>query len=185
MSEGGYKIRDKNGLYFLTFAVVDWVDIFTRYEYGEVVLDSLNYCQERKGLELYCWCLMTNHIHMICRAQEGFNLSDILRDFKKHTSYEITRKIEGNNKESRKEWILDILKKHGTANNRNSVYQLWRNDNHSIELNTNEMIEQKVDYIHNNPVVAKIVERSEDYILSSVKDYMDCGAGQVKVICIY
>lgn len=137
MSASGYKIRDQNGLHFITFAVVEWVDVFTRFEYSEVVIDSLNFCQEKKGLELYCWCLMTNHFHMICRAKEGYNLSDILRDFKKYTSYEITRKIEENRQESRREWVLEILRKNGTANNNNTVYQLWRNDNHPIELSTN------------------------------------------------
>jgi putative transposase len=185
MSDRGYKIRDKNSLYFITFAVVDWIDIFTRFEYCEVLINSLNYCRDRKGLELYCWSLMTNHFHMICSAKEGYDLSNILRDFKKHTSYEITRKIEGSNHESRRNWILEKLREHGSANSNNKVYQLWRNDNHPIELSTNEMIEQRMDYIHNNPVEARIVERAEDYLLSSAGDYHQSRKGFVNISYLY
>ncbi len=73
MSEGGYKIRNKEGIHFVTFAVVEWVDVFT-------VLDSIRYCQQEKGLILYGWCPMSNHIHLVVSAAEH-NTSDVLRDF--------------------------------------------------------------------------------------------------------
>lgn len=83
--EDGYKIRNKAGIHFITFAVVEWIDVFTRKAYRDIVLESIRYCQKEKGLELYCWCLMSNHIHMIVSAKEN-NISDVLRDFKKFTS---------------------------------------------------------------------------------------------------
>ncbi len=114
---------------------------------------------------------MSNHIHLIARAKEGFKLSDILRDFKKHTSKEITKAIEENNKESRKEWLLELLSKAGEANKKNKTYQLWRNDNHPIALFKDHATNQKREYIHNNPVTAGIVDKAEDYIYSSARDY--------------
>ncbi|MEP2026645.1 MAG: transposase [Reichenbachiella sp.] len=85
MSSSGYKIRNQTGIHFITFAVVEWIDVFTRRQYAEIVIDSLNHCQKGKGLEIYAWCLMSNHLHLIISSAEG-RLSDTLRDFKKYTS---------------------------------------------------------------------------------------------------
>ena len=80
-------------IYFLTLTVVDWVDVFTRPVYRHEVVESLKFCQRKKGLELYAWVLMSNHLHLLASAAEGYNLSDILRDFKKFTSKTIIDKI--------------------------------------------------------------------------------------------
>ena len=103
-----YSINNPSGIYFLTFAVVEWVDVFTRKRYADIVIESLKYCQKEKGLLLYSWCLMSNHIHLIAGAKEGSNLSDILRDFKKYTSGEILRSIK-EEPESRRNWMLWIF----------------------------------------------------------------------------
>ena len=76
------KISEGN-VYFLTITVVDWVDVFTRPGYKHEIVNALRYCQQSKGLELYAWVIMSNHIHLIAGTKDGFNLSDILRDFKK------------------------------------------------------------------------------------------------------
>ena len=172
MSKGttSYKIGDQNGLYYLTFSTVEWLDVFTRKRYKDIVVESLQYCQEAKGLELFSWVLMSNHIHLVARAKEGYKLSDILRDFKKHTSKQIIKSIQ-EEAESRRGWLLSEMLKAGQGNSKNSKYQLWRNDNHPIELYSNEVINQKVDYIHNNPVAEGIVEQAADYLYSSARNF--------------
>src|SRR5674476_448972 len=90
MSSEDYTIADQNAVYFLTFTITDWVDVFTRSCYRMVVVDSLNYCIESKGLTVYAWCLMSNHIHLVAKANEGFRLSDIIRDFKKFTAKKLS-----------------------------------------------------------------------------------------------
>jgi len=60
-----YKFKNPEGVYFVSFAVVEWIDIFTRNEYKDILLDSLRYCEKEKGMEIYAWCVMTNHIHLI------------------------------------------------------------------------------------------------------------------------
>jgi len=75
-----YKINDPDGIYFITFATVEWIDVFTRKDYKDILVDSLAYCQKEKGLELYSWCLMSNHVHLIARSKTG-DLSGTLRDF--------------------------------------------------------------------------------------------------------
>src|SRR5882672_8497949 len=88
MSDGGYKIRNQAAIHFITFAVVEWIDVFTRKEYRDIVLESIKYCQAEKGLLLHCWCIMSNHLHLIASAKNN-NLSDILRDFKKFTGKQV------------------------------------------------------------------------------------------------
>lgn len=177
MSEGGYKIRNQDAIHFITFAVVEWVDVFTRQEYRDIVLDSIKYCQAEKGLLLHCWCIMSNHLHLIVSARNK-NLSDILRDFKKYTSKQIIAAIQNNQHESRRDWMLRIFNERGENNSRNKEYQFWRQDNQPQELYSAAFIIQKINYIHNNPVQAGIVDRPEDYLYSSARDYVNarkCG----------
>jgi putative transposase len=179
MSEGGYKIRNQAAIHFITFAVVEWVDarpddsvgrVFTRKGYRDIVLESIRFCQTEKGLLLHCWCIMSNHLHLIVSAKNE-NLSDVLRDFKKFTSKQIIAAIGANKQESRRNWMLRVFKEEGEKNSRNSNYQFWRQDNQPQELYSSGFVVQKMNYIHNNPVEAGIVEKPEHYLYSSAKDY--------------
>lgn len=105
MSGDKYFITDQHATYFLTFTVVEWVDVFTRKDYKQIIVDSLNYCIEHKSLECYAWVLMSNHLHLLARANAPGRISDIIRDFKKFTSKKIIETIETIG-ESRKEWLL-------------------------------------------------------------------------------
>lgn len=180
MAAGGYKIWNKDGIHFITFAVVEWVDVFTRKEYRDIVLESLRYCQKEKGLIVYAWCIMSNHVHMIVGAKNA-DLSDILRDFKKHTSKQLVKAIGSNPQESRKDWMLAIFKEAGTANSRNENYQFWQQDNQPKECYSKEFTNQKLEYIHNNPVEAGIVDKAEAYLYSSCRDYYNTGKGLLDI----
>lgn len=169
-----YKFQDQTRLYFITFAVVEWIDVFSRREYRDIFIESLKFCQQRKGLQIYSWCLMTNHVHMIIGSADQ-PMQTILRDLKKYTSSRIIREIQNNTKESRKKWMLSIFKNAGLKNPNNTTYQFWRQDNHPIELTNNDMIDQKLDYIHDNPVEAGIVLSPEEYLYSSAKNYAGLG----------
>ena len=181
MSKGttSYRIKDENVLYFLTFSTVNWIDVFSYKRYKDILTDSLCYCQDNKGLELYSWCIMSNHIHLVARAAYGFKMSSILRDMKKFTSKKVIETLESSN-DSRKNWILAEMRKAGLQNSKTQKFQLWRNDNHPIKLFSNYMIDQKIEYIHNNPVKEGIVEVQEEYLYSSAK-YLATGKGLLKV----
>ena len=137
MKDDGYKIRDQHAVHFITFSVVEWVDVFTRRSYSDLVIQSLLYCIHNKGLKLHGWCIMSNHIHLIISSGDG-NLSDILRDFKKFTSKQIITAIENSKQESRGNWMLWIFKKAGEKNSRNKEHQFWQQDNYAIFLETVE-----------------------------------------------
>jgi len=91
-----YRIGDQNAVHYITIATVDWLDIFTRRCYKDIIIESLAYCRKEKGLELYGYVIMTNHIHLIAKAKEGFELSGILRGFKRHTAKYIIKEIQKN-----------------------------------------------------------------------------------------
>ena len=97
-------------MYFVTFTVHQWVHVFSRKQYIEILIDSLKFCQSKKGLKIYAWVVMSNHVHLILRSDDN-KLSDIIRDFKKYTSTKIVKAIQENKKESRRSWLLWLLKK--------------------------------------------------------------------------
>ena len=168
----GYKIVNQNGLHFLTLTIVGWLDVFTRSDYRTIIMDSLHYCQKEKGLVINAFVLMSNHLHLIGYAKEGYSLSDILRDFKKFTSKKIIQAILENPNESRRDWMIRLFEEYGKYNNDNTTYQFWQKGNHPIELESPKWINQKIDYIHLNPVRNGLVEAPEHYLYSSAGDYM-------------
>jgi len=184
MARKGYIIGDQQSMYYLTFTVVGWIDIFTRQSYRDIVIESLKHCQQNKGLHLHAYVIMSNHIHLIVSVDEGFTVSGFIRDCKKHTSKTILNDIENSGVESRREWMLHQFKYYASRHARNDTYQLWEHDNHPIELISREFIQQRIDYIHQNPVVAGLVYRAEDYIYSSASNY--AGLDQIiDVDCLF
>ena len=177
-----YKILDQSKLYFVTFATINWIDIFTREIYKEILLESLKYCIKNKGLEIFGWCIMTNHVHLIIGTHQE-NMEGILRDFKSFTSRELKETIKKNPQESRKDWLVWMMERAGKMNSNNNDWQLWQQDNRPIELYTYSVIKQKLDYIHNNPVKAGFVGKPEDWIYSSAIDYAG-GKGLLQIYLI-
>lgn len=166
-----YKFHNPKALYFVTFAVVGWLDVFTRNDYKDLLVESLEFCQEKKGMEIHAWCIMTSHVHLLFRSIQEQNPELLLGDFKRFISRSITKSIQVNPKESRKEFLLEFFKKEAAKTSNTSTNQFWRHDNKLIELWSNEVIQHKIDYIHNNPVAQGYVFRPEDYKYSSASDY--------------
>lgn len=157
--------------YFVSFAVVNWIDLFIREKYFNVVVESLAYCISHKGLIVNAWCNMPSHIHLIIRSETNL-LEDIVRDMKKITSKELIKIIKNSHEESRKKWLLWMFKKAGSQNKRNQTYQLWQQHNQPIELNNNQKIDQRLNYLHMNPVKAGFVEEPSNWKFSSAKNYV-------------
>lgn len=160
-----FKIHEE-GVFFITLTVVGWIDIFTRYEYADLVIENLNYCIRSKGLKVYAFCIMPSHLHMIAEAEKG-NLSYILRDFKSYTAKQIIQLVEEHPQESRKDWLLYMFRYFANNQKHNKTYQLWQQHNHPIDLYSAELFQQKVEYIHQNPVAACLVDEPQHYIYSS------------------
>jgi len=178
-----YKFHDNRQLYFVTFTVVEWIDVFIRNDCRNIIYESFRYCQTNKGLEVYAYCVMTSHIHLIIGTATGV-LSDIVRDFKSFTSRHIRIAIGKSDQESRRQWMLDIFGKAGQANERNIDFQFWQQHNHPVELSNPTMLRQRLDYIHNNPVEAGFVEKAEDWLHSSAGEYYGIRKGRIDLVFV-
>jgi REP element-mobilizing transposase RayT len=166
----GYVIRNQDIPHFLTFTVVDWVDVFTRKVYRDILLDSLKFCQEHKGLVLTGYVVMSNHIHLIAQSKDG-KLSDLIRDIKKFTAQKILKRIVETG-ESRSDWMLKRFEFAAKSNSKNSEYQFWQVGNHPEEIFTEKFLWSKLNYIHMNPVRSGIVSKASDYLYSSASNYV-------------
>jgi putative transposase len=176
-----YKTGDNEIAHFISFAVVNWIDALTRNEYKNIIVESLKYCMREKGMSLNAWIIMSNHVHLVMSAKKEFIISHILRDMKKFTSKRITEAISNNPKESRREWMLWMFERAGKKISSNDKYQFWQHDNHPIELTTQLMLKQRLDYLHQNPVRAGIVYEPQEYIYSSAIDYFTTKRGFIEI----
>jgi putative transposase len=166
----GYVIRDQNAAHFLTFTVCGWIDLFTRKTYKDILIDSFKYCQQKKGLRLHAFVVMSNHVHLIASAKLGYKLSDIIRDFKKYTHHSMMKIIQSE-AESRRLWMLHQFAYYATKQSGNENYQIWVHNSHPEALYSSEMTMAKLWYIHDNPVRAGWVAEQAHYLYSSAANY--------------
>lgn len=156
----------------MTLTVVGWIDVFTRAEYADVFLESLRFCIQRKGLRVYAFCIMPSHIHLIVDlADDEKLLTAVLRDLKSYTAKHLYERIETQPQESRREWLVRLLQFYGRPHGQ--TFKFWQEGNHAVALLSTEWTQQKRDYIHQNPIVARLVDEAHHYPFSSA--FPDCG----------
>ncbi|MEZ5032671.1 MAG: hypothetical protein R2787_14865 [Saprospiraceae bacterium] len=168
------KILDPKGLNFLTLTVVGWIDVFSRVSLRNIVLDNLDYCRKNKGLLIYAYVIMTNHLHLVAQIKKDYpeSLGEVISHFKRYTGHHLINSIHSE-KESRKEWILHMLKYYARGSRSNRTNQFWKEDNFPTALYSDKVIWEKIHYIHQNPVRAGIVDQAEHYLYSSASNYVD------------
>ena len=159
-----YKITEKDGIYFVTSTIVEWMPVFTSQKYCDIIMESIKYCKTDKGLKLYAFVIMDNHTHLIVKAPE---LSDTLASFKKFTAKEIIDQLKHDNKQ----WLLSQLTFYKKKYKTESVYQVWQEGIHSQLILNEEMLRQKFEYIHCNPVRRGLVDLPEHWCYSSYRNY--------------
>jgi len=178
-----YKPRNQENPHFLTFTIVGWIDVFTRDLYKDIFVNSLKFCIENKGIELHAWIIMTNHVHLIVSTKRN-NISDFVRDIKKYTCRKIIEAMLNNKRESRKEWIVNMLEFAGKTNKDNMNFQFWKKYFYPIELNTPRRLEIVMAYLHHNPVKAGLVWEPWHYKYSSGIDYYTKEKGLLELVLI-
>ena len=167
-----YKILKGDAAYFVTFTITDWIRVLADDSYKMIVVDSIRYCQMHKGLTVYGYCIMPNHVHMIIQATDERSVSDILRDLKTFTSKAIIKKLESEKPDGYIK-ILDRFEEAGKSLKRIKKYKVWQDGNHAEWLYSNWFIKQKLNYIHNNPVKAGLCSEPWEYIFSSATNYSE------------
>ena len=166
----GFTIRDQSLPHFITATVVDWIDVFSRKSHRDSIIKSLDFCINNKGMVLYGYVIMSNHVHMVVQSSDG-KLSDLIRDFKKFTAKTILEKIQ-TEPESRRDWMLERFQLAKESHSRNKTFQFWQYGNHPEEIYSEKFLWSKLDYIHLNPVRAGIVEKTFHYVYSSASNYI-------------
>lgn len=121
-------------------------------------------------MELYGYCLIPNHVHLIFRSSLG-DPSGLMRDFKGYTSRKMLKIIEENAQESGKEWMLWMFERAGIKNSNVKHRQFWQQNNMPIEIWSFKVFEQKLNYIHNNSVETGFVIDPIDWKYSSSRNY--------------
>ena len=145
--------------------------MFTRKRYRDIIVESLQFCQKEKGMTVYGYVIMSNHLHMILQSDKN-DLSGLIRDFKMHTSKKILSAIK-TEPESRREWLLPLLHKYCEHLKREQQHKLWQDGNHAKVIYTNEFFYEKLNYIHQNPVQDMLVQEPQDYLFSSARNYAE------------
>lgn len=167
-----HKFRNPAATYFVSFATVYWLDVFIRQEYFAVLAHSVEHCRKAKGMEVFAYCFMPSHVHLVFRSANE-DPSGLLRDFKGFTARKMIKEIEGNPRESRKEWLLWMMERAGSKNGNVTKRQFWQQHNKPIELWSGKVIKQKIDYIHNNPVEQGFVTDPCHWKYSSARNYAE------------
>jgi len=160
-----YRVREPHAPHFITSTVVAWLSVFTTAARCDILVESFEYCRRNKGLEIFAWVILDNHFHAVVAAPE---LSRVVGDFKRHTAQKIMDQIE---KESCS-WLLHELKFHRAGDKSESDRQFWQEGFHPQVLTDDVTIDQKLDYLHNNPVKRGLVAAPEHWRYSSAHEWL-------------
>ncbi len=159
-----------NGSYYLTTTIVEWLDALKQDEYKKIIIGSLKYCIKAKGLNVYAYVIMNNHMHMVVNCNEPFQLKDTIRDLKRFTSKKIIAGLLACG-DATSVNMLEEFEKAGSKDKKNKTYKVWQTGNHALEVHSEKFAWQKINYIHNNPVRAGLVGKQEDHLFSSAQNY--------------
>ena len=172
MFRESHHLTDQHGCYYLTFNVVDWVDVFIRPVYKQIIVDTLNFLVASRGLEVYAWCLMSNHLHLVCRSTREEGISSIERDFKKETTKRILSEIDVE-PDIRRNWMMERFEKFCHTLKRKEKFNLWQSCTNPVHIRMDEEsdLQHYIHHVHDNPVRDGIVNKPEDYMYSSARDY--------------
>jgi putative transposase len=170
--------------YFLTITVVDWINIFTKAKYFECLAQNLNHCIKNKGLVLYEYVIMTNHLHIIASAEpQSKGLSAIIKDFKSYTTHQMKDMLQNEGRT----YIARFISESKTKKKGND-FQIFQRENYPEPLATEKFTRQKTQYIWMNPVKEKYVLNPEDWLYSSARQkilQLDDTHPEIMVPCAY
>jgi putative transposase len=171
MSRTRYKIYENAYPHFLTCTVTGWTPVFTRPETVDIILDSWKYLQQNIGMDIFGYVILDNHLHFISAAAD---LSDAVKRFKSFTARKLIDLLESRNIQN----ILRHLNFYKLHHKQDQDYQFWQEGSHPQMIENDEMMWQKLEYIHDNPVKRGYVDDPLHWRYSSARNY----AGQIGLI---
>lgn len=165
MTRTRYRVVKPDSPHFLTATVVNWLPLFASRSIVQILLDSLTYLQENERMTVYAYGILENHLHLVAEAND---LSKEMGNFKSFTA----RRIIDTLKQRNAGHILQQLSFHKLRHKEDSDYQVWQEGSHPQLIQGTEMMRQKVEYIHNNPIKRGYVDRPEHWRYSSARNYL-------------
>ncbi|MDQ3021852.1 MAG: transposase [Bacteroidota bacterium] len=172
-----YKVLNENGIFFVTSTTVYWIPVFINDKYFEIIIDTLKFNQRNNDLIIYSYVLMNNHFHLIISNE---NVSKIMQSIKKFTAKEIIRNLKNDKRENILKEFREVKPDYKTT----STHQVWQESFHPEEITSIEIMKQKIDYIHFNPVRKDYVKNPEDWKYSSALDYLTDRKGVLDIMRI-
>jgi putative transposase len=164
MTRTRYRIFEDGYPYFVTCTIVGWLPVFTRPEAVQIVFDSWNFLKTDRDFQLYGYVVLENHLHFIASGPE---LANAIKSFKMFTARHIVDLLEAH----KAKVLLRQLRMHKLPHKSKSEYQVWQEGSKPKQIANDEMMLQKLEYIHNNPVNRGYVDEAEHWRYSSARDY--------------
>ena len=162
-----WSFQPSRDLYFCTDVIAGWQYVFTSPEFFHSITESLKYCQAHKGLLLHAYVIMPNHLHTIISGLQN-NPSDIMWDFKRHTSQQISDLLAQAGNHRLLQYFSSVAPREGRGN----TFKIWESGSHPILIDNGDFLDQKLRYIHDNPVKKGYVEKPEHWKYSSARNYI-------------
>ncbi len=147
---------------YITATILDWKMLLKPKKCKDIIIDSLRFLVEKERVIIYAFVILDNHIHIIWQMKQGHIVENVQRDFLKYLGQEFKKLLEIHDKE-----YLEQFK----VKKKDRNYQFWQRNSLSVALYTKEVFEQKLHYIHYNPVKAGLSNLPEEYYYSSANFY--------------
>jgi putative transposase len=164
VSRTRYKIGDNAYPHFLTCTVVEWLPVFTRQESVQIRLDSWTFLQREKRMTLFAFVVLENHVHFIASSN---NLAKEVGDFKSYTARRLIDLLQSAHAST----LLDQFRFRKARHKQDREFQFWQEGSHPQQIASDEMMWQKIEYIHNNPVKRGFVDDPVHWRYSSARNY--------------
>ena len=160
-----YRVNEQDQAHFVTSTVVAWLPLFTMAARCDILVDSLAYCRSKKALRIYAWVILDNHFHAILAAPD---LTRVMADLKRHTARRLLEQLES----EQADWLLNQLRYYRAEHKTESEHQLWQEGFHPQAIPSDEIMRQKLEYLHNNPVKRGLVASPEHWRYSSAHEWL-------------
>ena len=165
MGRTRYKIYEPTHPHFITCTILHWIPIFTNKDSVQIVIDSLKYLQKEDNLKIYAYVILENHIHLVASSND---IAKSMQKFKSYTAKELLKLLKTKNITTLLEQFAFYKKRH----KKHTEYQIWQEGIQPKLIQTEKMMLQKIEYIHQNPVKRGFVDEAEHWRYSSARDYL-------------
>jgi REP element-mobilizing transposase RayT len=169
-----YRIPQPHHAHFVTGTIVAWLPLFTKAARCDILVESLAYYRQAKGLMIHGWVILDSHFHAVLAAPD---LSQVLADLKRHTAQRLIEQLE----KEHCTWLLRQLRDCRLTHKPESLHQVWQEGSHPQALMSDRIMEQKLEYLHNNPVKRGLVASPEHWRYSSAHEWLEDAVPLLKV----